>query len=138
MIGCVPESELKSHFPHFVLHGHGAKPWIVESVVVNNEEKAPRIHTQKNVFVFYDDFTIFEQQVSLIGSYKGKKGYYSGSIVPQTNDTLLRLEFKDEQSYLFRVELISNHKLILKRLTSENNGDEVWKLTTVPKPTRAI
>jgi len=136
--GCISEKELTPHFPHFILHGHGAKPWIVQSILKDGEEKAPQVISLKTAFVFYDDFSIFEQQLSLLGSNRGEKGSYMGSILAKSNDTLLKIEFNEELNYLFIVNHISNHQLQLTRILDDNESEEIWNLTTLPKPTSAI
>ncbi|MCC5923012.1 MAG: hypothetical protein JJT77_04420 [Crocinitomicaceae bacterium] len=133
--GCISEKELTPHFPHFILHGHGAKPWIVQSILKDGEEKASSITSRKTAFVFYDDFSMFKSPISLLGSNKGQKGNYLGSISLKTNDTLLKIEFNEGLSYLFSVQQINNHQLQLLRISENNESEEIWYLTTLPKPT---
>jgi hypothetical protein len=132
---CISEKELTPHFPHFILHGHGAKPWIVQSISKDGQEKTPRITSLKTALIFYDDFSIFEQQLSLLGSNRGQKGSYMGSISAKSNDTILKIEFNEELTYLFFVNHISNHQLQLTRILDNNEPEEIWNLTTLPKPT---
>lgn len=118
-----------------IIHSNSAKVWILESKIVNNEEKAPKTRDFKTAFIFYSDGAFIEQKMTHLGSSKGKQGVYYLIISPESKDTLFSLSYKNRENMSFNLKKCSSKELLLKKSPDTDSiPDTYWTLKTLPKP----
>jgi hypothetical protein len=119
-----------------IIHSNSAKVWVLESEVVNNEEKAPKTRDFKTAYIFYSDGAFIEQKMTHLGSSKGKQGVYYLTISSESKDTIFSLSYKNRENKTFNLKKCSSKELLLKRsLDNDSTENSYWTLKTLSKPT---
>lgn len=135
IFGCISESNLKPILPTQIIHSNSAKVWVLESEIVNNEEKAPRTRDFKTAFIFYSDGEFIEQKMVHLGSNKGKQGVFYLTISSQTEDTVFSLNYKNNEYKSFHLKKCSSKELHLEEVENiDTLTNSYWILKTLPKP----
>jgi hypothetical protein len=137
-LGCISESSLKPIVPMQILHSNSAKVWVLESNVVNDVEKSPRTRDFQTAFILYNDGEFIEQKMVHLGSSKGKLGFYSLSISPETNDTLFVLNYKkNNQNMSFHLKKVTSMEIYLEEVVQQDTDEQrFWTLKSLPKPVK--
>jgi hypothetical protein len=108
---------------------------VLESEIVNNEEKAPKTRDFKTAFIIYNDGEFLEQKMVNLGSSKGKQGVYYLTISPETEDTVFSLNYKNHVYKTFHLKKCSSKELHLQQVEiADTSINSFWTLKTLPKP----
>ena len=124
--GCSSGVELIPVSKEPLLNDMNSKVWLVDQVIKNDTNFAPRINVNKDILVFYQSGTCLFQPLRTLGELDGKRGKYSlGS-----DDMNLTLYFKDEK-WSFNLTLISEDTLMLE---PKKPTDIDYTLVLIPFP----
>lgn len=127
--GCISESSLKPVVPMQIIHANSAKVWILESLIVNQVEKSPQTRDFKTAYIFYENGEFLKQKMVHLGSNKGEKGNFSLTILPEHQDTILYLNYKDRSKKSYYLKLCTSKEM---RLQESENVNLTFK--TLPNP----
>lgn len=125
---CIDEKSLKPIVPNYLLHSNSAKTWVVNNEVVEGQNITAKIHPNKMTLTFFSDGEFYEQKLLHLATDKGVKGKYSLHV--KDSDTVFYLQYKDAEKIAFRVNHLSNQKILISTI----NDSLKWELISYPKP----
>ncbi|MFO0494799.1 MAG: hypothetical protein ACK50Y_04645 [Flavobacteriia bacterium] len=123
---CSTGVELKPVKKDALLHDMNSKIWMVEKVILNDSNVAPRINFDKDILVFYKSGRCVFQPMKTLGDFVGKQGEYS----LDSEDMKLSLYFMAEK-WDFNLYLSQEDTLILE---PTKQSDLKYTMILVPFP----
>jgi len=125
-VGCTSGVKLKAVNLGPLFHDSNSKVWMVDKVIADKQNFAPRINSDKDVIVFYETGKCMYQPMKTLGDFPGKKGEYSLF----SEDKTLSLYFTNER-WDFKIDALSEDTIVLKPL---NTSDLKYSMILVPFP----
>lgn len=126
LTGCTTGVKLKAVNLGPLFHDSNSKVWMVDKVVADKKNYAPRINSEKDVIVFYETGKCMYQPMKTLGDFPGKKGEYSLF----SEDKTLSLYYPNER-WDFKIEAISEDTIVLEPLKT---SDLKYTMVLVPFP----
>jgi hypothetical protein len=123
---CSTGIELKPVKKDALLHDMNSKVWMVDKVVQNDSNVAPRINLDKDIVVFYKSGRCVFQPMKTLGDFVGKQGEYS----LDSEEMKLSLYFLAEK-WDFNLYLSKGDTLILE---PTKQSDLKYSMVLVPFP----
>jgi len=109
-----------------LFHDSNSKIWMIDQVIVDNRNFAPKINLQKDVLVFYANGKCMFQPMRTLGDFVGKKGEYT----VYSDEKSLTLYFEKEK-WDFKITTLTPDKIILEPTKA---SDLNYKMVLVPFP----
>ncbi|MFN5147370.1 MAG: hypothetical protein ACK46O_08805 [Flavobacteriia bacterium] len=125
-VSCTSGVKLKAVNLGPLFHDSNSKVWMVDKVIADKQNFAPRINSDKDVIVFYETGKCMYQPMKTLGDFPGKKGEYSLF----SEDKTLSLYFTNER-WDFKIDALSEDTIVLKPL---NTSDLKYSMILVPFP----
>ena len=129
---CISKDNLKPIVPGYVIHSNSSKIWLVDQLIEEDKNLAPKLNERKTTFTFFEDNTVFVQPLGKLGTHIGEKGSYSFNFEPNAQDTLLRIYLENKEHIKFQVKSITDKKMNL--LFTADEVTQEWRLISYPKP----
>lgn len=126
LTGCTTGVKLKAVNLGPLFHDSNSKVWMVDKVVADKKNYAPRINSEKDVIVFYETGKCMYQPMKTLGDFPGKRGEYSLF----SEDKTLSLYYPNER-WDFKIEAISEDTIVLEPLKT---SDLKYTMVLVPFP----
>ncbi|MEN9441499.1 MAG: hypothetical protein RLZ33_1576 [Bacteroidota bacterium] len=123
---CSSNAELIAVNKRSILTDNNSKIWMVDQVIIGNRNFAPKLNTEKDVIIFYENGHCSYQSMRNLGDYPAKKGEYS----MYSEDNTLLINFHSETWY-FIYNQISEDTI---SLIPEKKSDLNYQLILVPFP----
>jgi hypothetical protein len=123
---CSSNAELIAVNKRSVLTDNSSKVWMVDQVIIGNRNFAPKLNTEKDVIIFYENGHCSYQSMRNLGDYPSKKGEFS----IYSEDSTLLINFHSETWY-FIYNQISEDTI---SLIPEKKSDLNYQLILVPFP----
>lgn len=126
---CIDESQLKPVVPFAILHGNGAKVWLLdETELPNGEILSNQIHQNKVTYTLFQDQSFVIQKLMHFGAINGVNGGFNCYI--GKGDTIFRMDVKNKGKELFNVLHLSNENFEFQSLKSRN----IYRLRVYSNP----
>ena len=109
-----------------LFHDSNSKVWMVDKVIAEKKNYAPRINMEKDVIIFYETGKCLYQPMHTLGDFVGKKGEYSLF----SEDKTLSLYYPNER-WDFKIDAISEDTIVLK---PTKDSDLNYTMVLVPFP----
>ena len=109
-----------------LLNDLNSKVWIVDQVIKNDTNYAPKINIDKDILVFYHSGKCLYQPLRTLGELAGKKGEYA----LHSDDMNLSIYFGDEK-WSFKLSVITEDTLLLE---PKQPTDMDYSLVLIPFP----
>ncbi|MCE2712804.1 MAG: hypothetical protein LW688_09725 [Cryomorphaceae bacterium] len=109
-----------------LLHDLNSKVWMLDKVLINDSNVAPKINFDKDILVFYRSGKCLLQPMRSIGDVNGKRGEFS----LYSEDKALTLYFQGEK-WDFNMNVITEDTLFL---IPRKKSDFKYSLVLVPFP----
>jgi hypothetical protein len=109
-----------------LLNDLNSKVWIVDQVIKNDTNYAPKINIDKDILVFYHSGKCLYQPLRTLGELAGRKGEYS----LHSDDMNLSIYFGDEK-WSFKLSVITEDTLLLE---PKQPTDMDYSLVLIPFP----
>jgi hypothetical protein len=109
-----------------LFHDSNSKVWMVDKVIADSKNYAPRINMEKDVIIFYETGKCLYQPMRTLGDFVGKKGEYSLF----SEDKTLSLYYPNER-WDFMINAISEDTIVLK---PTKFSDLKYTMVLVPFP----
>lgn len=109
-----------------LLNDLNSKVWIVDQVIKNDTNYAPKINIDKDILVFYHSGKCLYQPLRTLGELAGRKGEYS----LHSDDMNLSIYFGDEK-WAFKLSVITEDTLLLE---PKQPTDMDYSLVLIPFP----
>ena len=126
LTGCTTGVKLKAVNLGPLFQDSNSKVWMVDKVVADKKNYAPRINSEKDVIVFYETGKCMYQPMKTLGDFPGKRGEYSLF----SEDKTLSLYYPNER-WDFKIEAISEDTIVLEPLKT---SDLKYTMVLVPFP----
>lgn len=123
---CSSNAELIAVNKRSILTDNNSKIWMVDQVIIGNRNFAPKLNTEKDVIIFYENGHCSYQSMRNLGDYPAKKGEFS----MYSEDSTLLINFHSETWY-FIYNQISEDTI---SLIPEKKSDLNYQLILVPFP----
>lgn len=123
---CSSNAELIAVNKRSILTDNNSKIWMVDQVIIGNRNFAPKLNTEKDVIIFYENGHCSYQSMRNLGDYPAKKGEFS----MYSEDNTLLINFHSETWY-FIYNQISEDTI---SLIPEKKSDLNYQLILVPFP----
>lgn len=123
---CSSNAELIAVNKRSILTDNNSKIWMVDQVIIENRNFAPKLNTEKDVIIFYENGHCSYQSMRNLGDYPAKKGEFS----MYSEDSTLLINFHSETWY-FIYNQISEDTI---SLIPEKKSDLNYQLILVPFP----
>lgn len=123
---CSSNAELIAVNKRSILTDNSSKIWMVDQVIIGNRNFAPKLNTEKDVIIFYENGHCSYQSMRNLGDYPAKKGEFS----MYSEDSTLLINFHSETWY-FIYNQISEDTI---SLIPEKKSDLNYQLILVPFP----
>lgn len=109
-----------------LFHDSNSKVWMVDKVISEKKNYAPRINMEKDVIIFYETGKCMYQPMRTLGDFVGKKGEYSLF----SEDRTLSLYYPNER-WDFKITSLTEDTVVLEPLKS---SDLKYTMVLVPFP----
>jgi hypothetical protein len=109
-----------------LLHDLNSKVWMLDKVLINDSNVAPKINFDKDILVFYQSGKCLLQPMRSLGDVNGKRGEYS--LYPE--DKALTLYFQGEK-WDFDMNIITEDTLFL---VPRKKSEFKYSIVLVPFP----
>jgi len=123
---CSSNAELIPVNKRSILTDNSSKVWMVDKVIIGNRNFAPKLNTEKDVIIFYENGHCSYQSMRNLGEFPAKKGEFS----MYSEDSTLLINFHSE-SWYFIYNQISEDTISLK---PDKKSDLNYQLILVPFP----
>ena len=109
-----------------LFHDGNSKVWLVDKVVIDRQNFAPKQAADKDVFIFYASSKCSFQPLKTIGDFSSKNGEFS----IYSDEKILTVYFKKE-TWVFKLASIKDNKIVLK---PTKKSDLKYTLVLIPLP----
>ena len=126
LISCSTGVELKPVDLGTLFHDGNSKVWLVDKVIIDRQNFAPKQAADKDAFIFYSTSKCSFQPLKTMGDFSSKSGEFS----VYSNEKLLTVYFKKEV-WEFKLTSLSDNKIVLK---PTKKSDLKYTLVLIPLP----
>ena len=126
LASCSTGVELKPVDLGTLFHDGNSKVWLVDKVIIDRQNFAPKQAADKDAFIFYASSKCSFQPLKTIGDFSSKNGEFS----IYSDEKLLTIYFKKEV-WEFKLASLSDNKIVLKPTKS---SDLKYTLVLIPLP----
>ncbi|MDP4684773.1 MAG: hypothetical protein NWS40_08800 [Crocinitomicaceae bacterium] len=109
-----------------LFHDGNSKVWLVDKVIIDRQNFAPKQAADKDAFIFYSTSKCSFQPLKTMGDFSSKNGEFS----VYSNEKLLTVYFKKEV-WEFKLASLSDNKIVLK---PTKKSDLKYTLVLIPLP----
>jgi hypothetical protein len=109
-----------------LFHDGNSKVWLVDKVIIDRQNFAPKQAADKDAFIFYSTSKCSFQPLKTIGDFSSKNGEFS----IYSDEKLLTVYFKKEV-WEFKLASLSDNKIVLK---PTKKSDLKYTLVLIPLP----
>jgi hypothetical protein len=126
---CIDESQLKPVVPFSLLHGNGAKVWMLEEIELpSGKIVIQQINQNKTTYTLFQDQSFVIQKLMHFGTANGQKGGFNCYV--DKGDTIFRMDIKNKGKELFNVLHLSNEKFEIQSVKSR----KIFRLNVYSSP----
>ncbi len=126
LVSCSTGVELKPVDLGTLFHDGNSKVWLVDKVIIDRQNFAPKQAADKDAFIFYSTSKCSFQPLKTMGDFSSKNGEFS----VYSNEKLLTVYFKKEV-WEFKLASLSDNKIVLK---PTRKSDLKYTLVLIPLP----
>ncbi|MDP4865730.1 MAG: hypothetical protein NWR53_03605 [Crocinitomicaceae bacterium] len=126
LASCSTGVELKPVDLGTLFHDGNSKVWLVDKVIIDRQNFAPKQAADKDAFIFYSTSKCSFQPLKTMGDFSSKNGEFS----VYSNEKLLTVYFKKEV-WEFKLASLSDNKIVLK---PTKKSDLKYTLVLIPLP----
>ena len=109
-----------------LFHDGNSKVWLVDKVIIDRQNFAPKQAADKDAFIFYSTSKCSFQPLKTMGDFSSKNGEFS----VYSDEKLLTVYFKKEV-WEFKLASLSDNKIVLK---PTRKSDLKYTLVLIPLP----
>jgi len=109
-----------------LFHDGNSKVWLVDKVIIDNQNFAPKQAADKDAFIFYSTSKCSFQPLKTLGDFSSKNGEYS----VYSDEKMLTVYFKKEL-WEFNISSFKDNRIVLK---PTRKSDLKYTLVLIPLP----
>ena len=130
-VSCVDEGEFWAIAPGGLLHGNGAKVWLLAHDLQHDNDFTPFQRRKKETFLFFEDGDFYIQRIDKWGEDEYRKGTFSFHSEKGSSLNYLNLYFLNGTTTSYKIITYSDNLFELE-LASDSTRRLV--LTSITKP----